>query len=60
MQENIPEAVSNNILGTRNVVELAERYNVRRFVMVSSDKAVKSDKRDGGSQTYRRNWLCKM
>jgi FlaA1/EpsC-like NDP-sugar epimerase len=40
MQENIPEAVSNNILGTRNIVELAERYNVRRFVMVSSDKAV--------------------
>ncbi len=40
MQENIPEAVSNNILGTRNLVELAEKYNVPRFVMVSSDKAV--------------------
>jgi FlaA1/EpsC-like NDP-sugar epimerase len=40
MQENIPEAVSNNIQGTRNLVELAEKYNVRRLVMVSSDKAV--------------------
>ena len=40
MQENVTEAVSNNVLGTRNLVELADRYSVRRFVMVSSDKAV--------------------
>ncbi len=40
MQENIPEAVTNNILGTRTLVDLADRYDVRRFVMVSSDKAV--------------------
>jgi FlaA1/EpsC-like NDP-sugar epimerase len=40
MQENIPESVTNNVLGTRILVGLADRYNVRRFVMVSSDKAV--------------------
>jgi FlaA1/EpsC-like NDP-sugar epimerase len=40
MQENIPEAVSNNVLGTRNLVELSDRFGVRRFVMVSSDKSV--------------------
>ncbi len=40
MQENIPEAVTNNVLGTRVLVNLADRYDVRRFVMVSSDKAV--------------------
>ncbi len=40
MQENIPEAVTNNVMGTQNLVELAERYDVKRFVMVSSDKAV--------------------
>jgi FlaA1/EpsC-like NDP-sugar epimerase len=40
MQENIPEAVTNNVLGTRNLIELAERYDVKRFVMISSDKAV--------------------
>ncbi len=40
MQENVTEAVTNNVLGTRVLVNLADRYNVRRFVMVSSDKAV--------------------
>jgi FlaA1/EpsC-like NDP-sugar epimerase len=40
MQENVPDAVSNNVLGTRNLVELSDQYGVRRFVMVSSDKSV--------------------
>jgi FlaA1/EpsC-like NDP-sugar epimerase len=40
MQENTTEAVTNNVLGTRTLVQLSERYDVRRFVMVSSDKAV--------------------
>ncbi len=40
MEENIEEAVTNNVLGTRNVVELAEAYQVERFVLVSTDKAV--------------------
>ncbi len=40
MQENIPDSVTNNVLGTRMLVDLANRFDVRRFVMVSSDKAV--------------------
>ncbi len=40
MQENIPDSVTNNVLGTRVLVNLADRFDVRRFVMVSSDKAV--------------------
>ncbi len=40
MQSNVPEAVTNNVLGTRNLVELAAQYDVERFVMISSDKAV--------------------
>jgi len=40
MQTNVPEAVTNNVLGTRNLAELAAQYEVERFVMISSDKAV--------------------
>ena len=40
MQDNLADAITNNILGTRNLVDLCERYDVERFVMISSDKAV--------------------
>jgi len=34
------EAIKNNVLGTWNLVELAHAYEVERFVMISTDKAV--------------------
>lgn len=40
MEQNLPDAISNNIHGTRTLVRMADRFEVRRFVMVSSDKAV--------------------
>ncbi len=40
MEHNCCEAVKNNVFGTLNVVELAEKYGVERFIMVSTDKAV--------------------
>ncbi|MBK7260144.1 MAG: polysaccharide biosynthesis protein, partial [Ignavibacteriae bacterium] len=40
MEQNLADAVTNNILGTRVMVTLAEKYGVARFVMISSDKAV--------------------
>jgi FlaA1/EpsC-like NDP-sugar epimerase len=40
MEFNLEDAVSNNVLGTRHVVELAEQYAAKRFVLISSDKAV--------------------
>ena len=41
MQEEHPwEAVQTNILGTYNLINIAEKYNVNRFVSVSTDKAV--------------------
>jgi FlaA1/EpsC-like NDP-sugar epimerase len=40
MEKNAEEAVTNNVLGTRNVVEAALENDVRRLVMISTDKAV--------------------
>lgn len=40
MEANIPDAVTNNIFGTENVVESAQKAKVPRLVMVSTDKAV--------------------
>ena len=40
MEDNVSEAIQNNVLGTRTVADLAVKYGVRRFVMVSTDKAV--------------------
>lgn len=40
MEVNIPDAVTNNVLGTQVLVDLAEQFGVERFVMISSDKAV--------------------
>ncbi|HMU63032.1 MAG TPA: polysaccharide biosynthesis protein, partial [Gemmatimonadales bacterium] len=40
MERNVAEAITNNILGTRNVVELAAEYQVERLVLISTDKAV--------------------
>ncbi len=41
MEINMQEAVTNNVLGTRNLVELSIESNVDRLVMISSDKAVR-------------------
>ena len=40
MEHNIVEAVDNNVFGTLNTVELAEKYDADRVHMVSTDKAV--------------------
>ena len=40
MEDNVSEAIQNNVQGTRILADLAVKYGVRRFVMVSTDKAV--------------------
>ncbi|HPO59294.1 MAG TPA: nucleoside-diphosphate sugar epimerase/dehydratase, partial [Anaerolineaceae bacterium] len=41
MEMNVEEAITNNILGTRNLVEVALETGVQRLVMISSDKAIR-------------------
>ena len=38
---NIEEAITNNVLGTQNLVHAAQKFGAERFVMISTDKAVK-------------------
>ena len=40
MEDSPNEAVKNNVLGTWKVVQAADKYKVKRFVMISTDKAV--------------------
>lgn len=40
MERNPEEAVKNNIIGTKNVAEASDTFEVNTFVMVSTDKAV--------------------
>jgi len=40
MESNVAEAVMNNVLGTRNLLQAAEAEGVQRFVLISTDKAV--------------------
>lgn len=40
MEKNIEEALKNNVLGTKKLVDLSDAYKVEKFVLISTDKAV--------------------
>jgi FlaA1/EpsC-like NDP-sugar epimerase len=40
MELNATEAIKNNVFGTLNVAQIADKYKVERFTLISTDKAV--------------------
>ena len=68
MEQNVSEAILNNVLGTQVMAELADRFGCERFVLISSDKAVRpssvmgATKRlaEGVIQTIGRNSSCRF
>lgn len=49
------EAIKNNCLGTLNTVKIADKYNVKKFVLISTDKAVRPTNIMGASKR-----ICEM
>lgn len=41
VEANIYEGILNNVVGTKNIIDISIKYGVQKFVMVSTDKAVR-------------------
>jgi FlaA1/EpsC-like NDP-sugar epimerase len=50
MEVNVEEAITNNVLGTRNIVEVSINFGVERLVMISTDKAIMPSSVMGGTK----------
>lgn len=55
MEGSPNEAIKNNVLGTYNMVRMADKWNVKRFVQISTDKAVNPTNIMGASKR-----ICEM
>ena len=55
MENNPTEAIKNNVFGTYNLVNCSDKYGVKRFILISTDKAVNPTNIMGASKR-----LCEM
>ncbi len=55
MEHSNCEAIKNNVIGTYNTADMAEKYGVKKFILVSSDKAVNPTNVMGASKR-----MCEM
>ena len=55
MEDSAGEAIKNNVLGTYNTADMAEKYGVKKFILVSTDKAVNPTNVMGASKR-----MCEM
>ena len=55
MENNPAETIKNNVLGTYNTANAAEKYGVKKFIMISTDKAVNPTNIMGASKR-----MCEM
>ncbi len=55
MEDSPNEAIKNNVFGTLKIVQSADRHHVKRFVMISTDKAVNPTNIMGASKR-----ICEM
>ncbi len=55
MEHSCPEAIKNNVLGTYNTANAAEKFGAEKFILVSTDKAVNPTNIMGASKR-----LCEM
>lgn len=50
MEDNVRDVVLNNVMGTRNIIELSDFHGVKQFVLISTDKAVNTTNCMGASK----------